>query len=155
MALFLGIAILFSGVVFYLLSRTDTPVFLSFFGFDMVPVLPAAMINGAGWLPTFVHVVAFTLITAAWLPARPLAWAFAAVIWAVVNFAFEVIQMSSLRPVLENDSLVASAVTGFAESGTFDWLDIVAAMAGAVLGFCLCAVIARRGLAAKKLTPIQ
>ena len=53
-ALCLGMVILLVGVFYYLLLRTDSPVFLSYFGFDRIPGLPAAMINGVSWLPTFV-----------------------------------------------------------------------------------------------------
>lgn len=136
----LGIAVLLIGVIYYLLFRTDTPVFLSIVGIDALTVIPAALMNGATWLPTFVHVVAFTLFTAAWLPRHPRIWALVAGSWAAINIAFEAIQLPSLRPDLESNPVVMAALSQFASSGTFDPLDVAAAVAGALVGFGFCSV---------------
>ena len=134
----LGIAALLIGATYYLLLRTDKPVFLAYLGIESVLPIPAVVMNSLGWLPTFIHAAAFTLLTAAWMPARLATCAYAALTWALINVTFESFQLSNSHAVIKSDAAIAVALNRFAVSGSFDWSDIVAAVAGALLGFWLC-----------------
>ena len=91
------------------------------------------------WLPSFVHPLAFSLFTAACLPA----WAGprygACAAWGAVNIAFEIGQHPQLR-ALWADALRAGeapaawiqALARYFARGTFDHGDIVAAVLGAL-----------------------
>lgn len=52
------------------------------------------------WLPSFVHPLAFSLFTAAAMPARAAPRYGACVAWAAVNLAFEVGQHAAIRETL-------------------------------------------------------
>lgn len=96
----------------------------------------------AGWLPSFIHPFAFSLLSAALLPAPASARYGACIAWCAVNIAFEVGQHPRISPSLaENlDSALgktplgppAQALADCALRGTFDTGDIVAAMLGAL-----------------------
>jgi len=91
-----------------------------------------------GWLPSFAHALAFSLFTAALLPAT-LRWEIGACsFWFAVNAAFEVGQHPQLRGPLADalrdgfgDGRVARAVANYFLRGTFDLADLVAAALGA------------------------
>jgi len=93
-----------------------------------------------GWLPSFVHPLAFSLFSAALLVPRP-RWQYGAcAFWFAVNVAFEIGQHPQIRGVLA-DALrhglgqghVARALENYFLRGTFDVGDLVAAALGAAL----------------------
>jgi hypothetical protein len=92
------------------------------------------------WLPSFVHPLAFSLLTAAVLAPRSTPRYGACVAWGAINVAFEVGQHPLVSPRL------AEALTGPLDGlplveplaryfihGTFDWGDIAAALLGALI----------------------
>ncbi len=118
------------GVLVYALDRA--PGTASF--------LPPAMTAGtgafgplAGSLPTFLHTMAFALITAALLAPTRRAGLAACAAWATVNIAFEVSQHTAFGDV-----------TGFGMHGTYDSFDLLAAVLGAGTAYLLIRVVSLR-----------
>lgn len=92
-----------------------------------------------GSLPSFVHVFAFSLLTAAALPNRRRPWYSACAAWAVVNALFELGQHESLRGPLVSalhslwgPSSIVKPVADYFTLGTFDPMDLLAVGLGAV-----------------------
>jgi len=93
-----------------------------------------------GWLPSFVHPLAFSLFSAAFLAKRPRAEYGACAFWFAVNAAFEVGQHPQVRRPLADavrhgfaEGPVARAFENYFQRGTFDLGDLVAAALGAAL----------------------
>jgi hypothetical protein len=91
------------------------------------------------WLPSFVHPFAFSLLSAAALPARCVFRYGACLAWCLVNVGFEVGQHPQLKQ-LWFESLhgpfgqapLVRFVANYCLKGTFDASDLVAAILGAL-----------------------
>jgi hypothetical protein len=106
-----------------------------------------------GWLPSFVHPVAFGLWSAAALPARHAAGAWACVAWGAVNLLFEGGQHPAVAAPLTaallgnggaRPSAAAQVLAGYFAQGRFDPLDMVAAVAGSATAVALLRLADRR-----------
>lgn len=118
-----GLAALALGVAVYAFDRPAGSVhFLSAgLGHDSGFLGPFA-----GPLPTFLHAMAFSLMTAALLAPALRARLAACGIWVAVNWLFEAAQHPAFMEV-----------TGIGMPGAFDPLDILAALLGAVAAYLL------------------
>ncbi len=124
----LGFTALVLGVLVYALERPA----------GSVAILPAGSMHDgaflgplAGPLPTFLHTLAFALMTAAFLaPARHARLA-ACGVWVAFNMAFEISQHPAF-----------AELAGFGLPGAFDPLDLLAAIAGAVAAFIFMELLA-------------
>ena len=103
------------------------------------------------WLPSFVHPLAFSLVTAAWLApsAKPRYGACAA--WGAVNIAFETGQHPQLsRPwadaLLSGEARVPliQPLARYFVGGTFDPGDIVAAVLGSLAAAAVLRVLCKQ-----------
>ncbi len=134
-ALLLAVAItaLALGTLVYLTDRAPGHAVLvpHLAGFGAAPILGAA----GAWLPSFVHPLAFALLTAAVLPPTS-PWRYGGcAAWGAVNVAFELGQHATLK-----GAWLAAMATGAVPSplaryfilGSFDGADLVAAVAGAL-----------------------
>jgi hypothetical protein len=95
-------------------------------------------------IPTFVHTLAFSLLTYALLAPTPGAALLSAITWLSIGSFFEIAQASAVAhwisshspdwlasiPFLEN-------IPGYFLAGTFDPLDLVSIAAGAVLAYLI------------------
>lgn len=130
------------GITVYLTDREASHAML-------IPSIPGlAGGNAFGslgqWLPSFVHSLAFSLLTAAVLAPRSTPRYGACVAWAAINVAFEIGQhplvsahlAEALRGPLNGWPLVEPLARYFVR-GTFDWGDIVAALLGAFVAGAL------------------
>jgi len=132
----IGAAALLAGALLYLWARPPGRVYL----LDLLlPARNAASTTGVitGGLPSFLHIYAFTLFTAALLSLRPAAALIAGSIWFLVDALLELAQHPVAAqfllpripawfgrvPVLEN-------VAPYLQRGTFDPLDILALALG-------------------------
>jgi hypothetical protein len=119
-----GLTVLAFGALVYALDRPA----------DSVLFLPAVLSlhDGQAWippplggaLPTFLHTLAFALMTAALLGPGPRCAVQAAAGWAVINILFE----SAQHPLFVK-------ALGVGMAGTFDPIDVLAASAGAATAF--------------------
>ena len=134
----LGIAVLALGMLVYLTDRpTSHTLLLPNFGLQAEHRWFGVV---GGWLPSFVHPLAFSLFSASLLAPTP-RWEYGAcAFWFAVNAAFEVGQHPQIRGPLA-DALrhgvgqgpIARAVENYFLRGTFDRVDLVAAALGAAL----------------------
>lgn len=139
----IGGGALLIGMLLYATDRAASPpALLPLFALSTVgPLFGVA----AQWLPSFIHPLAFGLLSAAAGPrsASPAYGACAA--WWVVNVVFEIAQHPSIRVALA-DAVPSSLgrtwpmrlLANYLDHGTFDLLDIAAATAG---GLCACLVL--------------
>jgi hypothetical protein len=132
-------ACLLLGSLVYLLVRAE-PVWFVPLAWHRPLALPHWLCVMAGSLPAAVHVVALSLATAALLRPRSAGVALAiGCAWALINIVFELGQHPDLSPRLvaalparlEGIWLLDTLRRYFTE-GSFDFLDIFAAVAGAV-----------------------
>lgn len=125
------------GMLVYMADRDPVHALL----FPTFAALQSGPVFGAlgAWLPSFVHPFAFSLFTAAALPART-GWRLAAcAAWGVVDVGFEVGQHpdvgARLAEWLQPDgsaSRLAQALSNYFVRGTFDVADIAASILGAI-----------------------
>ncbi len=136
----LGCMALALGALVYVTDRPLSGVALSVPGLAALAGRP--MFGAVGqWLPSFVHPLAFGLLTAAALPPRSGWRAPACLLWGGVNLAFELGQHARFRgplsALLQASPLPAwltRPVGHYLLRGTFDPLDVLAIMAGACAG---------------------
>ena len=93
-----------------------------------------------GWLPSFVHPLAFSLFSAALMATRARSEYGACAFWFALNAAFEIGQHPQVRRPLADalrhgfgEGPVARAFENYFQRGTFDLGDLVAAALGAAL----------------------
>jgi len=140
--LLIGAFSLTVGLVVYLVDRpADGAYFLyrTSTAFSLDDALPGLLFGRLGGnLPTFIHVFSFSLLTAGLLGCERRGCQIVILSWLLVDCAFELGQkfvrispnMFDGVPVLENTG-------NFFVNGTFDPLDLAAAMAGAVAAYLL------------------
>jgi hypothetical protein len=133
------------GVLVYVVDRGPAQAqWLPAFGRIVAPAGASVFGTWGLWLPSFVHALAFSLLTAAALPRRALPAYGACAAWAGVNLIFELGQHAAVRGSLARglhdvlgDTSPARALAGYFLRGTFDGGDIAAALAGALLAAVL------------------
>lgn len=137
-----GIALLLGAAVYVLDRPPGSAWFLPAAWSLAGPAHPFGVI--AGQLPEFLHVFAFSLLTAAVLPAtRRAAWASCAA-WWLIDSLFEIGQHPTISPILtamtsglKGIPLLEKTPAYFAR-GVFDPLDLLAIALGALAaGFCI------------------
>lgn len=92
------------------------------------------------WLPEFVHVFSFILLTAGIISCRRKGCIVICIAWFVVDIVFELGQrFSSLAlqaiPDWFSDVPILESFKGFFRKGTFDLIDLAAIAAGAVAAY--------------------
>jgi hypothetical protein len=141
--LFIAAMALALGVGVYVVDRSATQVYLLPAALTL-PRSPEPLFGVlSGFLPGFLHVFAFTLLTAAVLTVRSMrAAATVAAAWCVTDLLFEIGQHPAIAPVIAATlpawfagiPLLENAGPYFLR-GTFDAADIAATVAGAVLAY--------------------
>jgi hypothetical protein len=133
-----GLAFLALGLLVYLADRPPLAARLPLH----VPGVSGARWFGsaADWLPALAHTAGFGLLTAAVLPPRG-RWALAGcVFWGLVNVLAEVGQLPRVDQLLAallvdtlGDGRAVAFVAQYFTLGTFDPLDVAAAVAGTLV----------------------
>jgi hypothetical protein len=144
----LGAVVLMVGVIFYLLLRDQTYFLMSLH----IPTMSAAIdAHGFIWgsLPTFVHVISFSMLTASLIKYSKINYILVCVFWLMINFAFEIGQkykvLSQRLVPTSFESIPVFKNTGdFFSSGTFDINDIGSAFVAAVISFYLLQITSER-----------
>jgi len=144
----LGCLSLVLGLFYYLSIRGAPPAILlqlPYFGDFSISTLLNVFDRSAliypEWvyaLPSFIHVVAFSLLTLSVLPlSRPFIIA-VPIVWLIINIGFEAGQglAAFVDPVLSDSSWsIIQLIHHYLISGTFAMSDIVAAILGALFGY--------------------
>jgi hypothetical protein len=146
----IGVIALFVGVLVYLIDRPpDTAYFLAGWARDISlhDTFPNMFGPVGKSLPAFAHVFSFILITAGILGSHRRGYLYICLFWLFIDGAFELGQKySSLPlkvipgwfegiPVLENTA-------NFFRSGTYDSIDLIAIVTGAILAYILLLITA-------------
>jgi hypothetical protein len=141
-----GVIALALGVFVYLADRpAGSAALLPWAGIHSASALLGAI---GGWLPSFTHVVAFALLTAA--TARPALappyWT--CMLWCAIDLAFETAQLPAWQaPVVDTlrraagEGALTSLFTRYVERGTFDPGDLAAITAGALAAAALLSLV--------------
>jgi hypothetical protein len=124
------------GMLIYLCDRPASHVSL----LPHIVYLSAQPLFGraGGWLPSFVHPLAFSLFCAGLLAPHPRLQYGACAFWFAVNAAFEVGQHPQIRGLVAvrlgtDRGPITRSIQHYVERGTFDAADLVAAAVGAAL----------------------
>ncbi|MBV2090838.1 MAG: hypothetical protein KUF72_08105 [Candidatus Thiodiazotropha sp. (ex Ctena orbiculata)] len=122
------------GLFYYWLLRVpDSAFLLSVIPENRSIVVDSSLAASVGWLPTFLHVFSFSILTVLVLGDR--ATNFSCALWAIVNAGFEVGQ------ALPDDRIVRLPeflnLHQYLVSGTFSYLDLMACLLGAVVAWLL------------------
>jgi len=130
----LAAALILSGTGFYWLFRDpQSAIFLSFLPSSPGYENALAITPWINWLPTFLHVIAFSLLTTLIL-GYPYS-GFSCLLWAIINIVFEVGQGLPLHFI----QLLPEGIyiQHFFSLGVFDPADIVAAILGALTAWLI------------------
>lgn len=143
MQLLVGGTALIIGLVFYLIARPPGQLYI--FGSCTIPIsfssaLPRPITIIADSFPAFIHVFAFSLLTAAFLPISRKRGLFICVSWYLVNCIFELGQKykelsSSLVPNFFADIPFLDNARNFFLNGTFDSFDFLAFIFGGLAAY--------------------
>jgi hypothetical protein len=137
-----GICFLAAGTFYYYFFRgADQTYFLQFLGLTSQAIETSPLLQKLGYsLPTFIHVFAFSLLTAGLIAESKRGYAAACFFWFAVNVLFEfgqrfdnyVVQVIpgwfAEIPFLQNTS-------GYFLKGRFDYLDLFSITLGALTAY--------------------
>jgi hypothetical protein len=141
----LALVFLLSGTSVYLIARPASDAFmLPHFSVEMSSASRHWVALLAGSLPTFSHTIAFSLLTAVLaLPGRRGAL-FACLLWLVIEVLFEVGQASLIAiwlggvlPAWFEHVPILDHMGSYFLGGTFDPLDLAAAVLGTAVAYCI------------------
>ena len=143
--LFIGINILFLGVIFYYFFRgTEHTYFLKFLGTNQyVREIGSGLIfRITNSLPTFIHVFAFSLMTASLVTRQKRGYAAVCLFWFAVNMIFELGQkfdswVVQFIPKWFSDIVILGSVKSYFLNGRFDYLDLLSIAFGAFAAYIL------------------
>lgn len=137
----LGFFMLLLGSLIYLTERAPEAVYFTRF-FDLQDLREGGPLLGVlgPRLPAFFHTLAFSLLTAAFLPSGPGVQAGICGGWFLANLVFELGQKfkdeaARLTPDILTTLPFFESTRAYFINGTFDGLDIAAAFAGAVMAW--------------------
>ncbi len=130
-----GIIILFTGALVYVADRpAESTLFMSIFlsKFSFYNKIPSVFGIYGNCLPAFTHVLSFSLLTAGFAEAKKTDYKAICFFWFFVNFICELGQKYSS---FASKLIPAKNIQGFFINGTFDYLDILAFIAGGVIAY--------------------
>ena len=139
----IGILLLVMGSLIYVTDRAPEYVYFTrFFGMHIKLFGPDTNILGSFglWLPTFFHVLSFSLICAAFMSSSTKKYLSVCTGWFLINCCFEMGQKykhtaAGITPDFFDHLPFFENTRAYFLNGTFDWLDILAAAAGAIVAF--------------------
>ncbi|MEW8254229.1 MAG: hypothetical protein AB2747_07740 [Candidatus Thiodiazotropha taylori] len=118
---------------YWLLRAPDSALLLSVIPGNRAIAVDPSLAASLGWLPTFLHVFTFSILTVLVLGDRTIN--FSCALWAIVNAGFEIGQ------ALPNDLIFRLPeflnLHQYLVSGTFSYLDLLACLLGAVAAWLL------------------
>jgi hypothetical protein len=131
-----GIAWLTAGVVVYMTARPPTTLqFLPHFP-NLGALVPGQLRPLLGSAPTFVHVVAFSLMSASIVGRSQGRIFLVCGGWALIEISFELAQYPTISHWLLQRTFFVSSIPhmrAYLVFGTFDYGDVLAAIVGAAL----------------------
>jgi hypothetical protein len=143
----IGLACLFIGTMVYFISRSPEGVyFIHRFGFilrlhNMIHGIAPDFFGSLGpWLPEFVHVFSFILLTAGIVACGKRGYVIICAGWFLIDALFELGQKYSSQvikiiPAWFSGIPILESTEGFFRRGTFDMTDMIAILAGTVAAY--------------------
>ena len=139
----IGFSILVLGALFYFFFRSaEHTYFLRFFGLNpySITYLPSILIAIGNSLPTFIHVLAFSLITAGFVATQKRGYAFVCLAWFVIDLLFEFAQAFGeviilVVPDWFSNVLFLENTRNYFLHGRFDYLDLLSIALGSVAAY--------------------
>lgn len=133
----IAVAALAAGVAVYVLDRPPGSAYLLPRSATLFSGAPSWFGSADAWLPAFLHVFAFSMLTAALLSASRVAAAGACVAWWAIDSLFELGQHPAVSPHLG---------AGYFVRGSFDPAGLLATALGALLAYATLTLICRRAM---------
>jgi len=139
----IGLSVLFFGILVYIVDRPfDQTYFLykSFLNLSLHNSLPNLFGNYGNYLPSFIHVYSFIIITASFFPPQKKGYLLISVCWFGVDIFFELGQkfkslFSAMVPDWFSFVPFLEVSKNYFLAGTFDFNDLAAISFGALLGY--------------------
>jgi hypothetical protein len=137
----IGLSFLFVGALVYLIDRPPCQTyFISKLHFSLHNRLPELFGSLGQYLPSFVHVFSFILISAAVLSVQGMGSVALCLFWLFIDGAFEICQkfnswMPAMIPNWFAKVPILENTEKFFRCGTFDNLDLLALIFGAFAAF--------------------
>ena len=144
--LFIGFNILVLGASFYYFFRpVEHTYFLKLFGVnptilkDFLSPVYATIGNS---LPTFIHIFAFSLITASLIASQKNGYVLVCLFWFIVDVIFEIAQffgsyVSQVIPNWFSNYLFLENTRNYFLKGSFDYLDLLSIALGSLAAYTL------------------
>lgn len=140
---YFGTVILILGLCIYIFGRNFIPVIAvpaDIYIYNQFDV-PG---NFFGFLPSFVHPIAFCLLCAAFFKSNKLTYVTICLAWGGVHILFETVQSemvySWMLPIFDifgRDNILIRYVEHYSRTGTFDIMDLLSVVVGCVVAFYL------------------
>ena len=130
------------GFLVYALDRQSGSAALLPAFFGHAPGAPSVFGLLGGSLPSFVHALAFTLLTAVILGTTQRARFIAGVSWLSIGLLFELGQHAVIKEHLGH--VLPSVLGDYFRLGTFDYHDLLATAAGVFVAFALHFILFKR-----------
>jgi len=140
---FIGIILLFCGLIVYLIVRPFGNVwFLSPYSqwlFKVgLPLVGLGFLGGV--LPSFFHTAAFSFLTISFLPSTQCTHLSMCSLWIIINILFEIGQkyheaVLNIIPNFFNEIPILNQTYSYFLCGTFDYWDIVASVSGGIMAY--------------------
>jgi hypothetical protein len=148
----IGALALSIGCLVYLVDRAPLQTYFVYsagVNISLHNILPDLFGPLSNFLPSFIHVFAFALITAGLVSCGKRGWLIICFGWFLINSAFEFGQKfnvwtSKLIPSSFQSIPILENTKGFFLRGTFDVYDLVAMAIGAVAAYVVLSVTTRR-----------
>ena len=130
----IGMLTLVSGAMIYLFHRPPTLLSATI---GITPSYTSGLFGQFTYnMPTFLHTFSFTLLTVGFGKLRVTGSFIAILFWLSANIFFETIQYGPIADKIINDTHF-KFLASFAQSGTFDFFDLIAIFLGSLASFLL------------------
>jgi hypothetical protein len=137
-----GFVALFAGLLLYLIYRPPDTFFISFIKWSYNPSywVPPFFTAIGGVLPSFLHVLAFSLIAGGLSGCRKTGYLIICCTWFITNLLFELgqrhpILASQVIPKWFEGVFILENMKNYFLRGTFDFFDLLASSAGAAAAY--------------------
>ena len=149
---FIGFNVLILGALFYYFFRSAEHTYLlKFFGntLQQKHILPPLFVTLGNSLPTFVHVIAFTLLTAGFVTNRKERYAIVCLSWFVIDVLFELAQgldnfMIQFIPDWFSGVLFLENTRNYFLYGRFDYFDLLSIALGSLVAYILLVLTSKK-----------
>lgn len=141
------------GIALYVLDRSPAQTYFVPYAISLFSTTPSVFGRLGNYLPTFLHVFAFCLITSGILSYRKRRVLIVCLFWLFIDGAFEIGQHPSVSeiiipmiPSLFFDIPVLDNTANYFAQGQFDPIDLISILLGTVCAYLLIRVMSKKEL---------